>query len=395
MTPTKLKDNIWWVGVQDPELRTFDVIMSTQWGTSYNSYLIRGSEKIAVVDAVKEAFCEEQLSRIREVCDPKEIDYIICNHTEPDHSGSLKRLMDAAPNAVIVCSRPAKTFIKEITNRDFECIIAGDGVSLDLGDKTIDFISAPYLHWPDSIFTYVKEDAFLSTGDVFGFHFSAKNIFDDLTQLDANMIESQKYYFDVIMAPFKPYALEAIEKIRNLKISIIGPSHGPVLRGDPWGAVKRYEKWAQPTINDPKKIYIGYVSCYGYTAKLAAKVFEGAQQNGVEVEIEDISKLCAGDVAAKIQAADAFALGSPTLNRDALKPVWDVLTSLCPYVMKGKHAAVFGSYGWSGEACKYMTQRLENIGAVVAGESRAKLNPSDEELMNAYDLGVALRGTIQ
>ncbi|MEG0914789.1 MAG: FprA family A-type flavoprotein, partial [Christensenellaceae bacterium] len=270
MTPTKLKDNIWWVGVQDPELRTFDVIMSTQWGTSYNSYLIRGSEKIAVVDAVKEAFCEEQLSRIREVCDPKEIDYIICNHTEPDHSGSLKRLMDAAPNAVIVCSRPAKTFIKEITNRDFECIIAGDGVSLDLGDKTIDFISAPYLHWPDSIFTYVKEDAFLSTGDVFGFHFSAKNIFDDLTQLDANMIESQKYYFDVIMAPFKPYALEAIEKIRNLKISIIGPSHGPVLRGDPWGAVKRYEKWAQPTINDPKKIYIGYVSCYGYTAKLAA-----------------------------------------------------------------------------------------------------------------------------
>ena len=393
--PTKIMDGIWWVGVQNPDLRIFDVIMRTQWGTSYNSYLIKGTEKTAVVDAVKAGFSDEQLERISAVVDPGTIDYIICNHTEPDHSGALIKLMEAAPNAVVVCSRPAKMLIREIINRDFECIIAGDGVTLDLGGKTLEFISAPYLHWPDSIFTYVKEDAFLSSGDVFGFHFSASQIFDDLTKLDANMISSQKYYFDVIMSPFKSYVLEAVEKIRNLKIDVIGPSHGPVLRQDPWGAVKRYENWSMPIINDPKKIYIGYVTCYGYTACLAEQLYAGADQDGVEVEIEDVSKLPVGEVAAKIQAADAFALGSPTLNRDVLKPVWDVMSSLCPYVVKGKNAAVFGTYGWSGEACKYMSERLSNLGVKVIGEARAKLNPNEEELKTAYELGVALRKTVK
>lgn len=394
-TPTKIKDGIWWVGVQNPDLRIFDVIMRTEWGTSYNSYLIAGSEKIAVVDAVKQGFADEQLERISEVVDPRKIDYIICNHTEPDHSGAILKLMEAAPNAVVVCSRPAKTFIKEIVNKDFECIIAGDGVTLDLGGKTIEFISAPYLHWPDSIFTYVKEDAFLSSGDVFGFHYSAKNIFDDLTKLDNNMIASQKYYFDVIMSPFKSYVLSAIDKIRDLKIDVIGPSHGPVLRQDPWGAVTRYENWSCPIVNDPKKIYIGYVTCYGYTGKLADKLYAGADQDCVEVEIEDVSKLPAGDVAAKIQAADAFALGSPTLNRDVLKPVWDVMSSLCAYVVKDKPAAVFGTYGWSGEACKYMSERLTNLGVKVVGEARAKLNPNEEELATAYELGEKLREALK
>ena len=394
-TPAKIKEGIWWVGVQNPDLRIFDVIMRTEWGTSYNSYLIQGSEKIAVVDAVKQGFADEQLERISDIVDPAKIDYIICNHTEPDHSGAILKLMEAAPNAVVVCSRPAKSFIKEIINRDFECIVAGDGVTLDLGGKTIEFISAPYLHWPDSIFTYVKEDAFLSSGDVFGFHYSAKYIFDDLTKLDNNMIASQKYYFDVIMSPFKSYVLQAIDKIRDLKIDVIGPSHGPVLRQDPWGAVTRYENWSCPVKNDPKKIYIGYVTCYGYTGKLADKLYAGADQDCVEVEIEDVSKVPAGEVAAKIQAADAFALGSPTLNRDVLKPVWDVMTSLCAYVVKDKPAAVFGTYAWSGEACKYMAERLTNLGVKVVGEARAKLNPSEEELAGAYELGVKLREALK
>lgn len=394
-TPAKIKEGIWWVGVQNPDLRIFDVIMRTQWGTSYNSYLIKGSEKIAVVDAVKQGFVDEQLERISEIVDPAKIDYIICNHTEPDHSGSILRLMEAAPNAIVVCSRPAKAFIKEIVNKDFECIVAGDGVTLDLGGKTIEFISAPYLHWPDSIFTYVKEDAFLSSGDVFGFHYSAKNIFDDLTKLDNNMIASQRYYFDVIMSPFKSYVLEAIDKIRDLKIDVIGPSHGPVLRQDPWGAITRYENWSCPLKNDPKKIYIGYVTCYGYTAKLADKLYAGADQDCMEVEIEDVSKLPADEVAAKIQAADAFALGSPTLNRDVLKPVWNVMSSLCAYVVKDKPAAVFGTYAWSGEACKYMSERLTNLGVKVVGEARAKLNPNEDELAGAYDLGVMLREALK
>jgi len=391
MVPVEIKKNIWWAGVENPSLRVFDVIMETKWGTSYNSYLVKGTEKTALIDSVRDGFWDEQFEGLKQICDPEKIDYIICNHTEPDHSGSLKKTLEVAKNATVVCSRPAKMIIKELLNRDFECIVVGDGDSIDLGGKTLKFISAPFLHWPDTIFTYIEEDAFLSTCDAFGFHFAAPDVFDDKTMLTDAMIESQKYYFDVIMSPFKPYVLQAIEKIRGLKIDVIAPSHGPVLRSDPWGAVKRYEEWSQPIVNKPKKIYIGYVSCYGYTEKLAKKVAEGAMSSKkYEVLLEEISCKGPADAAAKVTSADAFALGSPTLNRDVLEPVWQVMTGLCTYVMKDRPAAVFGTFGWSGEATGYMEQRLSNIGCKVIDKFRCKMEPTEEDLKAAYDLGVRL-----
>jgi flavorubredoxin len=279
MVPLEVTKDIWWVGVQNPGLRVFDVVMTTEWGTSYNSYLVKGGEKTALIDSVRDGFFDEQMEGIRQIADPEKIDYIIVNHTEPDHSGSLGKTLELAKNAVVVCTRPAKTLIKELLNKDFECIVVGDGDSIDLGGKKIEFISAPFLHWPDTMFTYIPDDRFLSTCDAFGFHFSAPEVFDDLTTLTDAMEQAQKYYFDVIMSPFKPYVLEAVAKIRGLGIDIIGPSHGPVLRSDPWAAVDRYEKWAQPVVNDPKKIYIGYVSCYGYTGKLAEKGIRGREKH--------------------------------------------------------------------------------------------------------------------
>ncbi len=391
MVPLEVTKDIWWVGVQNPDLRVFDVIMRTEWGTSYNSYLVKGTEKTALIDSVRDGYFDEQMEGIRQITDPSKIDYVVVNHTEPDHSGSLAAMLALAENATVVCSRPAKTLIKELLNRDFECIVVGDGDSIDLGGKTLQFISAPFLHWPDTMFTYIPEEKFLSTCDAFGFHLSAAEVFDDLTPLDKELEGAQKYYFDVIMSPFKPYVLEAIEKIRGLDIDIIAPSHGPVLRADPWGAVDRYEKWAQPTSNNPRKIYVGYVSCYGYTSKLAQKVYEGAKSSGkYDVELKDISEEQPGVALEKIVCADAFALGSPTLNRDALPPIWDVMTCLCPYIMKGRPAAVFGTFGWSGEACGYMEQRLSNLGIKVQGQARAKMNPSEDDLKAAYDLGVKL-----
>ena len=372
MQPVKITEGIYWVGVQNPDLRVFDVIMRTEWGTSYNSYLVKGTEKTAVVDSVKDGFTDEQFERISAVCDIASIDYIICNHTEPDHSGGLKKLLEHAPNAVVLCSKPASVFLKNIINDRFECRIAEDGEKLELGGKTLRFISAPYLHWPDSMFTYVTEDAVLLSGDVFGFHFSAENVFDDLTPLSDDMAKSQKYYFDVIMGSFKNYVLDAVKKVRGLHIDVIGPSHGPVLRKNPWDAVDRYEQWASDllAVNNPKKVYVGYVSCYGYTRVLAETIAGVAQKAGFDVEIEDVSKEDAAVCAAKIHKADAFAIGSPTLNRDALKPMWDVLTSLSTYIVKGKPAAVFGSFGWSGESIKYLSERLRAVGADVLGTCR-------------------------
>lgn len=392
MEPVKIAGGIWWVGAQNPKLRVFDVIMRTDWGTSYNSYLIKGTEKTAVVDAVKEGFTDEQFERISAVCDISAIDYIICNHTEPDHSGGVKKLLEKAPNAVVLCSKPASVFLKNIVGDKFECKVVEDSETVELGGKTLRFISAPYLHWPDSMFTYVTEDAVLLSGDVFGFHFSAQNVFDDLTPLSDEMLKSQKYYFDVIMGPFKSYVLDAVKKVRGLHVDVIGPSHGPVLRKAPWDAVDRYEQWASDilAVNEPKKVYVGYVSCYGYTRALAEAIAEVAREAGYDVELEDVSLADASVCAEKIHKADAVAIGSPTLNRDALKPVWDVLTSLSTYIVKGKPAVVFGSFGWSGESIKYLSERLRAVGADVLGTCSAKLKPDDKELAEAEKLGKTL-----
>ncbi len=397
MEPVKIADGIWWVGAQNPGLRVFDVIMRTEWGTSYNSYLIQGSDKTAVVDAVKDGFTDEQLERISAVCDIASIDYIICNHTEPDHSGGVQKLLEKAPNAVVLCSKPASVFLKNIINDKFECRVVEDGETVELGGKTLRFISAPYLHWPDSMFTYVVEDAVLLSGDVFGFHFSAQNVFDDLTLLSDDMLKSQKYYFDVIMGPFKSYVLDAVKKVRGLHIDVIGPSHGPVLRKAPWEAVDRYEQWASDilAVNEPKKVYVGYVSCYGYTRQLAETIAAAAEKAGCDVELEDVSQTDAAECAEKIHKADAIAIGSPTLNRDALKPVWDVLTSLSTYIVKGKPAVVFGSFGWSGESIKFLSERLRAVGADVLGTCSAKLKPDDKELAEAEKLGHTLIGALE
>jgi len=392
MPAVEISKDIYWVGVHNPGLRIFDVIMRTEWGTSYNSYLIKGAEGAALVDTVKTGFTDEFIKNIASVCDIKSIRYIVCNHTEPDHSGSLAKLLDLAPDAVVLCSKPASVFLRSIMNRDFECRTVGDGDEVDLGGRTLKFISAPYLHWPDSIFTYIPEDHILLSGDVFGFHFSAENVFDDLTPLSDEMAESQKYYFDVIMGPFKNYVLQAVDKIKDLNIKVIGPSHGPVLRSSPWEAVKRYEAWASDIlkVNDPKKVYVGYVSCYGYTRLLAERIASVVKAEGYDVEIDDVSTASPDACAAKIHSADAFAIGSSTINRDALKPVWDVLASVSTYIVKGKPAAVFGSFGWSGEAIKFLTARLRDVGAEVLGSSSARLNPDEKELEEAEKLGKAI-----
>lgn len=390
--PAKITDGIYWVGALNPDLRIFDVIMKTDWGTSYNSYLIKGTEKTAVVDSVKEAFSDEQIERISKVCDVSSIDYIICNHTEPDHSGNLAKLLKLAPKAIVLCSKPASVFLRSILNVDFECRVVADGETLELGGKTLKFISAPFLHWPDTIFTYVTEDAVLLSGDVFGFHFASEDVFDDLISLGSEMLESQKYYFDVIMGPFKNYVLDAVKKVRPLHIDVIGPSHGPVLRKAPKEAIDHYEEWASDILhkNDPKKVYIGYVSCYGYTTMLAEAIGRVVSGAGFSVEIEDVSERDPDACAEKIHKSDAFAIGSPTINRDALKPAWDVLTSVSTYIVKGKPAAVFGSFGWSGESIKFLGERLRGVGADVVGSCSAKLRPDDKEIEEAEKLGKLL-----
>lgn len=389
MKAVEVKKDIYWVGALDPELRIFDIIMYTPYGSSYNSYVVKGSEKTAVFETVKEKFFDQYIERLRSLdVDVENIDYIVVDHTEPDHAGSVAKLLEISKNAKVVGSQGAIRFLKAIVNRDFEYIIVKDGDSLSLGNKTLRFISAPFLHWPDSIYTYVPEESVLITCDSFGCHYCNSKVFNDLNENQDNYLEAAKYYFDCIMGPFKSYVLKAIDKIKDLKIEIICPGHGPVIRENPWDIVKLYKEWATEALKPDNKIVICYVSAYGYTEAIANKIAEGIKSQGnFDIDMYNVIYSKQEDIMENIHQAAGVLFGSPTINGDALKPVYELLIEMNPLVDSKKLAAAFGSYGWSGEAVPNIESRLKELRLNVLPGLKINFKPSEEELKSAYEFG--------
>ncbi len=386
MRPLKIKENVYWVGVLDPQLRVFDIIMKADHGTTYNAYLIKGSEKTAVIDTVKAPFAQDYLENLAELVPLKNIDYVVINHTEPDHSGTLDRLLKEAPQARVVCGRNCKNFVKNILNRDVDPLLVEDGDTLDLGDKTLRFIHAPFLHWPDTIFTYIQEGRTLFPCDFLGAHYCDDRMFDDLVdQYD----HAFQYYFLVIFRPFKKYVLEAIEKIKGLDIDVIAPSHGPILRKNPWEKVELYRQWSViPVPSEEKSLLVFYASAYGNTARLAEKIAEGIRQEGVKVQLMDVTAIEMEMMIDRIEAADGIVVGSATINADAVEPVWFLLSHLATLNLKGKMGASFGSYGWSGEAPKLILDRLKGLKFKTPLDPfRVNLVPTEDELESAVKYG--------
>ena len=223
MSGIKLKDNVYWIGVKDRQLEVFDIIMKTEKGTTYNSYLI-DDDKVAVIDSVKDGFLDESVSNIKEIIGERKIDYIIVQHTELDHSGALKKMLLLYPDAVVVATQAAINYLKEILNMDFKYENAIGLKELNLGKNTLTFISAPNLHWPDTMFTYINNENILFTCDVAGAHYCPENVLENT--YNDEYLKEFKYYFDVIMGPFKKFVLGALEKIKGLSIDMIAPSHG-------------------------------------------------------------------------------------------------------------------------------------------------------------------------
>ncbi|MFT5874769.1 MAG: flavorubredoxin/rubredoxin, partial [Clostridium sp.] len=390
MNAVQVKNDIYWVGALDPNLRIFDIIMYTPFGSTYNSYVVRGSEKTAVFETVKEKFFDEYLERLKSLkINIENIDYIVVDHTEPDHAGSVGKLLDIAKNAKVVGSPAAIEFLKEIINRDFEYITVGDGDSISLGNKTLSFISAPFLHWPDSIYTYVAEDNLLITCDSFGSHYCNAELYNDLNQNQEDYKEALKYYFDCIMGPFKPYVLKAIDKIKDLKIDIICPGHGPVLRENPLNIVNQYKEWSlPPKTSGEEEITICYVSAYGYTQSVAEKIKDGIiSSSNFKVNMYDVIHHDMNDILESIDKSEGVIFGSPTVNGDALKPIWDILINLNPIVHGGKVASAFGSYGWSGEATSNIDDRLKQINLDLYPSMKFNFKPNEKDLNFAYNFG--------
>ena len=380
----EIKPDLFWVGVKDPELRTFDDLFPTEHGTTYNSFLIKGKEKIAVIDTVKGDRSEEYLAKIRELVDPAEIDYFIINHTEPDHSGSLAFMLKHCPKATVVSTQAAHTFLGNLIHTPFPSHVVKDGEVIDLGGKRIRFVVAPFLHWPDTMFTLLEEDGVLFTCDAFGAHYCGPSIFNDELP---EYLKDMQFYFDCIMRPFKDRALAAIAKIKGERIEVVCPSHGPVLRSDPWKYIGYYETWCQPVAGG-KRVVIFYLSPHGNTEKMAAAVAKGAALPGVDVLTYHINHLTADEIRDHMEEADALIFGIPTINRDIPKPMWDVLAYLSSVRLKTSLAAVFGSYGWSGEACKIAEERLKGLNfKLPVPFVRAPFTPRPEALEQCELLG--------
>lgn len=390
MSAIKAMDDLWWVGVEDHDLRVFDIVMHSDWGTSYNAYAVRGAEGVALFETVKEKFFDEYLQNLKEVCSLDEVKYIVVGHTEPDHSGSLEKLLDLTPNATVVGSATAITFLKEIVNKPFASRAVKEGGTIDLGGRTLTFLSVPFLHWPDSMYTYIPEMKALFTVDSFGCHYADDRVFNDL--IDGDFTEAYKYYFDCIMGPFKPFVLKALDKIKPLDIQFIGNGHGPVLRANIPHYLELYRQWATPVVvpADERRVAIAYVSAYGYTKQLAGVIADALAEGGVKhVELYDLVECDLETARAAVQTADGFLLGSPTLVGDALPPIYEMLVGLNPIIHKGKPAGAFGSYGWSGEAVPKLTAQMQAIGLKLPVEGlKVRFKPSEAQLAEARQFGL-------
>jgi flavorubredoxin len=362
-----------WIGILDYDIRTFDIVMHTDFGTTYNSYFIN-AEKKTIVEVAKEKFSETYLHKLRSVTDPGQIEYIILDHTEPDHSGSLKLLLNAAPSATIVGSGNAIRYLEDIVNTPFKSLVVKDGDTLDLGNKTLRFFSAPNLHWPDSMMTFLEEDKILFTCDVFGAHYCSTEMF---SHFDAQYLEAYKYYFDIIMRPFSRFMLKAIGKIKPLKIDYICPGHGPMHHDKLRKAIELTEKYAEQYMDiisekSRMNILIAYVSAYGYTKDAAYLIGEGIlETEGTTVDITDIENISAEELESKIIKADGLLVGSPTINQNTLLPVYKLFALINPIRDKGKLGGAFGSYGWSGESPNLILENFRLLKLKIFEETAA------------------------
>jgi flavorubredoxin len=379
-----------WIGIRDFDLKTFDIVMETKFGTTYNSYFI-DAEKKTIIDTAKEVFKDEYLEKIKSVTNPAEIEYIVFNHTEPDHSGSLKHLLQIAPNATVVGSGQAINYLNEIANVPFKSLKVKDGDVIDLGNKKLHVIGAPNLHWPDSIYTYLEEDKLLFTCDSFGAHYCSEKIFDDEV---GDYSEAFKYYFDVILKPFSKFMLKAIEKIRPLQIETICTGHGPILRSNWKKIVDLSEQYSREYLAETNgcenSILIAYVSAYGCTRQMADEIANGilSVDSTIQVNIIDLEHMLLGDIEESIVKSRALIVGSPTINQNTLLPVYKLFAVVNPIRDRGKLAAAFGSYGWSGEGVKIIEENLKVLKLNIAVDGLAvKFYPGQDKSSKFIQFG--------
>ncbi|MDP3042097.1 MAG: flavodoxin domain-containing protein [Candidatus Omnitrophota bacterium] len=387
MAAIKILPDIYSVGAVDWSVRNFHGhTYTTQRGSSYNAYLII-DEKVALIDTVYGPFSQELISNIQEIIPLEKIDYIIANHVETDHSGALPSLMPLCPNAKILGTAKCKEGLYKHYYKDWDFQTVKTNDQLKLGRRTLTFIEAPMIHWPDSMFTYCSQDALLLPNDAFGQHFASSRRFDDQVDPCVLMEEAEKYYANILW-PLGPVILKKIQEVQklNIPIKIIAPSHGIIWRKDPAKIINAYISWAKGETK--QKVVVVYETMWGATEKMARKIVEGIASTGTEVELYDVAQSDRTEILTRMLTAKGFLFGSSTHDNDMLPNIAAFLEIVKGLKPKGRKVGFFGSYGWAGGAVKEMQEMLKDNAAdqIIPGIS-FKYVPDASELAGCFEFG--------
>ena len=386
MGPVKIKEGIYWVGALDWDIRDFHGY-STPKGTTYNSYLVI-DEKITLFDGVKKPFKEELLSRISKIIDPRRIDYLVVNHVEPDHSGSIPDLVDLLGPEKVVCSPMGKkTLIDHYHREDWPFHVVETGQGLNLGKRNVTFFETRMLHWPDSMMSYLNEDGILISSDAFGEHWATSQRFDDEVDSAELFYHAAKYYANILLL-YSPLVQKLLAKFAELGISptMIAPDHGVIWRKDLGGIVSAYGKWSRQ--ESARKALIIYETMWDATAKMAQAIGEGLKAEGLDFRLLNLKYIHRSDIMTDVLDSRAIIMGSPTLNNGMMPAMADMLTYMKGLKPHGKVGAAFGSYGWSGEAVKLISEWMRGMNInLVSDGLRVKFTPGEEDLEKCFELG--------
>lgn len=391
--PIEIADGVFSVGCRDWDIRDFHGY-STYEGTTYNAFLVLG-EKNVLIDTVKEPFGDELLTNISRIIDPKLIDIVISNHTEMDHTGAIPKLMHKiGEDKPIYCSKMGAKNLEAHFNRKFNFQVVGTGDTLKLGNRTFSFLDTKMLHWPDSMFTYLVEEAILFSSDAFGQHYAGDMFFDDEIG-DEIMPHARKYYANILnhFSPRVQALLKDVAKL-NLKIDMICPDHGILWRENPSKIIDAYDKWSrqEPT----KKVVVIFDSMWKSTAKMAQAIISGVESEDVNVRLMNTRKWHRSDIMTEVLDAGAIAVGSPTLNNNIFPVIADVMTYIKGLRPQNMVAAAFGSYGWSGEAVKMLNKDFEEMKLTIIDPGvKIQYVPDEADLERCFELGVKLAKTLK
>ena len=387
MKPIEIAKGVYDVGVNDWNIEDFHGY-STPLGTSYNAFLIV-DEKVALIDTVKKEFADRLIANIERIIDPRKIDYMISNHTEMDHTGSLARVMHRiGEDKPIYCSKlGAKNLAMHLPQR-FNYYAVKDGETLSLGRRTLTFMETRMVHWPDSMFTYLNEEKMLFSSDGFGQHYAGFEKFDDV--IGHTIMPHAKKYFANILLLYAPLILKLIDKVTKmgLEIKTICPDHGVIWRKDPGKILAAYDQWSRQT--PKRKAVLVYDTMWHSTERMAEAIAAGLSAEGIQVRPMYLRKWHRSDVMTEVLDAKAVIVGSPTLNNGLFPTVSDFLTYMKGLKPVGKIGAAFGSHGWSGEAPKLITQELESLQFEMVAPIRRQFVPDGKSLEESYEFGRAI-----